>query len=161
MKTKTKMPAETGAQRAPTLFDEMDRAFEQMMRQGWLQRPFTGLWPGWDAETKATAVVPRMDVIDRDDEILVRAEVPGVARKDLEIELSGRLLTIRGERAHETREERGTYCHTEIARGGFTRSIRLPDEVATERVEATFEDGVLEVHLPKTERAERRRVEVK
>jgi HSP20 family protein len=99
-------------------------------------------------------------LIDREEELLVRAEVPGVEKQDLEIELVGQVLTLKGERKHEETEEKGTYYRSEIARGSFVRSLRLPENVDLENAKAEFKDGVLEVHLPKTEKTERRRIEV-
>jgi HSP20 family protein len=99
-------------------------------------------------------------VLDRDEEILVRAEVPGVDKKDLQVELSGPMLTIHGERRREEEEEKGEYFRSEIAHGMFSRTIRLPEEVALDKAAAEFKDGILEVHLPKTHKTERRRIEV-
>lgn len=103
---------------------------------------------------------PRVDLIDRDEEILVRAEVPGVEKNDLNVDLSGQLLTIHGERRHEEKEEEGEYFRAEIARGAFTRTIRLPEDVELEKAKAEFKDGILEIHLPKTHKTERRRIAV-
>ncbi|HSQ06931.1 MAG TPA: Hsp20/alpha crystallin family protein, partial [Chromatiaceae bacterium] len=98
--------------------------------------------------------------LDRDEEVLVRAEVPGVEKKDLHVELSGQMLTIHGERRREEKEEKGEYFRSEITHGMFTRTLRLPAEVAVDKAEADFKDGILEVHLPKTHKTERRQVEI-
>jgi HSP20 family protein len=102
-----------------------------------------------------------VDVIEREDEILVRAEVPGVEKKDLHVDLTGQLLTIKGERRHEEKEEKGELFRAEIARGSFSRSIRVPEDVDFEKVKAEFKDGMLDIHLPKTHKTERRHIEVK
>jgi HSP20 family protein len=142
------------------LFDEMDRMFDTLLHRGWL-RPFGELWPEWTPLGRESELLaPRVDVIDRDEEILVRAEVPGVEKKDLVVDLSGGLLTIRGERRQEEKTEKGDYYRAEIARGAFSRSLRLPEDVDFEKAEAAFKDGILEVHLPKTHKTERRQIEI-
>ncbi|MGE5152841.1 MAG: Hsp20/alpha crystallin family protein, partial [Bdellovibrio bacteriovorus] len=103
---------------------------------------------------------PRVDVINRDEEVLVRAELPGVKREDLTVELTGDLLTIRGEQHHEERKEEGDLVRAEIARGTFSRTMTVPAGLDGEHVKAEFKDGVLEVHLPKLEKTERRRIEI-
>jgi HSP20 family protein len=143
-----------------SLLDEMDRAFDSLFHRGWL-RPFREAWPELARLEETFGMgMPRVDVLDRDEEILVRAEVPGVEKKDLQVDLSGQLLTIHGERRREEKEEKGEYFRSEIAHGVFSRTIRLPEDVALDKVKAEFKDGILEVHLPKTHRTERRRIEV-
>jgi HSP20 family protein len=162
MKTKTKDTTSTALQRHEAgLFEDMDRAFDALMTRGWL-RPFRELWPDWAPfQTDPEMRVPRVDLIDRDTEILVRAEMPGIEKKDLQVDLNGDLLTIHGEREREEKTEEGEYYHTEIARGSFSRTLRLPTDVIAEKVEATFDKGVLEIHLPKQEATARQKIEVK
>jgi HSP20 family protein len=167
MKTKSKAIGEAVPRRETTLFDEMDRAFDDLMlggpprgwRHGWMH-PFREMWPEWARLEQAVEMTPKVDLIDREEEFLVRAEVPGVEKDDLEIELVGQVLTLKGERKHEKTEEKGTYYRSEIARGSFVRSLRLPENVDLENAKAEFKDGVLEIHLPKTEKTARRRIEV-
>ena len=161
MKTKRKETT-TALQRPETgLFDEMDRAFDTLMHRGWL-RPFRDLWPEWQPFTSDVEVqVPRVDLIDREAEVFVRAEVPGIEKEHLEVDLSGELLTIRGERHKEEKTEEGNVYRAEIARGTFVRTLRLPAEVDPEKIEATFKDGLLEIHLPKVETTKRQRIEIK
>lgn len=144
-----------------SIFDEMDRAFETMMNPGWIY-PFQGLLPEWPGMEHRSPAMPKVDVIERETEILVRAEVPGIDKKDLHIELAGDLLTIKGEHAHkkETQEE-GTFYRSEITRGSFSRTIRLPSEVSLEETNAEFKDGVLEILLTKARKAEKQRIDVK
>lgn len=160
MTSKRKELAEVVPRRELHLFDEMDRMFDTLFHRGWL-RPFREAWPEWArAEETFDLATPRVDLIDREEEILVRAEVPGVEKKDLTIDLTGQLLTIRGERRREEKKEEGEYFRAEIARGSFSRTIRLPEEVDFEKARAEFKEGMLEVHLPKTHRTERRRIAV-
>ena len=161
MTTKRKELMEAVPRRELDVFDEMDRMFDTMLHRGWL-RPFRDLWPEWGRfEERMELITPRVDVIDRDEEILVRAEVPGVEKKDLHVDLTGQLLTIRGERRHEEKEGEGELFRAEISRGSFSRTIRVPEDVDFEKAKAEFKDGMLEIHLPKTHRTERRHIEVK
>jgi HSP20 family protein len=160
MKTKRTDLAEAVPRREMSLFDEMDRAFDTLMHRGWMH-PFREVWPEMARLEQALEINPRIDVVDREAEILVRAEVPGIGRDDLTVELTGDLLTIAGERKQEETKEEGAYFRSEIARGSFSRTIRLPAEVALEETRADFKDGVLEIHMPKTQKTERRRIEVK
>jgi HSP20 family protein len=161
MKTKRREMTEAVPRRELDVFDEMDREFDTLFHRDWMH-PFRELWPDWRRfEKRLDFIAPRVDVIDRDEEILVRAEVPGVEKKDLHVDLAGQLLTIRGERRREEKEEeKGKPFRTEIERGDFTRTFRLPEEVDGEKVTADFKDGMLEVHLPKTHKTENRRIEV-
>lgn len=163
MKTKRKDVVERIPEkiRELTPLEEMDRLFDTFFRHGWLQ-PLHEIWPEgrlfgepFDLRT------PRMDLIDREDEFLVRAELPGVTKDDLTVDLTGQTLTIKGERRREEKETEGEYYRAEISRGTFSRSIHLPEEVDEKDIKAEFENGVLEIRLPKLHKVERRRIEVK
>jgi HSP20 family protein len=104
--------------------------------------------------------MPKVDVIDRDEEVVVRAEVPGVEKDDLEVSVSDNTVTIKGETKHEQKEEKGNYFRSEISRGSFTRTVTLPGVVDTDKAKASFKDGVLELTMPKGEKARRRTVKV-
>ncbi|QIK38594.1 Hsp20/alpha crystallin family protein [Caldichromatium japonicum] len=160
MKFKRTDLAESVPRREPALFDEMDRLFNSLLQRTW-GHPFRDLWPEWVRFDQGLEIRPRIDVVDREGELLVRAEVPGVERENLEVELAGDLLTIKGERKFEETKEEGAFFHAEIARGSFSRSIRLPVEVAFDQASAEFKNGVLEIHLPKVQKTERRKIEVK
>lgn len=160
MKTKRTDITTAVPRREIDVLDEMDRMFGSLLHQGWL-RPFHEIWPSRGGlEEPFGAGVPRVDLIDREDEILVRAEVPGVDKKDLEVELTGRHLKVKGERNTEQKTEEGEFVRCEIARGTFSRTIELPEGLDVEQTKAEFKDGILEIHLPKTHKAERRTVEV-
>ncbi len=145
-------------------FEEMERLFDRMFEglwpRGWLPRFHGGLldWP--ELRETLDYRVPSVDVIDRDAELVVRAELPGVDKKDLDVSLADQVLTIRGHTLHEEQEEKGEYHRTEIRRGEFSRSMTLPAAVDDTKVKATFNDGVLELILPKIETAQRRTIKV-
>jgi HSP20 family protein len=160
MKTKRKGLTEAVPRREIDVFDEMDRMFDTMFHRGWL-RPVREMWPRWDRFDETFDLgTPRVDVIDRDDEILVRAEVPGVDKKDLKVDLTGQHLRIQGERLREEKKEAGEFVRSEIARGAFSRTVRLPEDFDLGKAKADFKDGILEVHLPKTRKTERHQIEV-
>jgi HSP20 family protein len=160
MKTKRSELVEAVPRHEIDIVDEMDRIFDTMFHRGWL-RPFRQVWPEWARfEETFELGTPRVDVIDRDEEILVRAEVPGVDKKELEVELTGRQLCIKGERRREEKKEEGELVRSEIAHGAFSRTIRLPEDADFDQAKADFKDGILEIRLPKTHKTERRHIEV-
>jgi HSP20 family protein len=162
MKTKTneiveKRPEKT---RGLTPWEEMDRAFDSMLHRGWL-RPFHEMFPEWTMSDRDLDLrMPRVDMLDNENEILVRAELPGVDKKDLDVNISGQMLTIKGETKREEKEEKGEFYRSEITRGSFSRTLQLPEEVNGKEVKATFNNGMLEVHLPKTHKLEKQKVAV-
>lgn len=99
-------------------------------------------------------------MIDRENELLVRAELPGVDKQDLDVSLSDNTVTIRASTSHEREEEQGDYHRREISRGSFARTIRLPAMITGEKAKATFRNGILEMTLPKIEQEQRRRIEI-
>ena len=105
--------------------------------------------------------MPNMDVIDRDKEILVKAELPGFDKKDLDISISNRQLVIKANSCEETKEENGDYLKREISTNQIYRSVLLPAEVDDSKVKTSFKNGVLELTIPKHKDAHRRRIEVK
>jgi HSP20 family protein len=135
-----------------TLQQEMNRLFDDFFG-GRALEPFGALGEGWDAFS------PQVDVVETDKEIRVSAELPGLDDKDVEVSLSRDVLTISGEK----RQEKGRdYFRAERSYGSFRRSIPLPAEVNTEKVDAVFKKGVLTVTLPKkAEAAGRKRITVK
>jgi HSP20 family protein len=107
--------------------------------------------------------VPDTDVIERENEIRVICELPGMRAEDVELSLENNVLTISGEK-HEEREEGSdgdTYHMSERRWGRFSRSFVLPREVEQDRIEASFDNGVLSVTIPKSEKARRRRIEIR
>lgn len=145
-----------------TPFEEMehmmDRMFGSVFPRGWL-RPFRSDRPLL-AELAAEAWLPKVDVIERDEEVVVRAEVPGVDKKDLDISLTQTSVTIKGQSSHEEKEEKGNYYRCEMSRGSFVRTVALPSDIDTEKTKASFKDGVLELTMPKVEKAKRRSIKL-
>lgn len=144
--------------RALSPFEEMERLFEESFPRGWMQR-----W-GWPSLGELTRpmerISPRVNVIDRDEEVVVRAEIPGVKKEDLDISVTENSVSIKGSTKHEEKEEKGDYYRCEISSGSFARTVALPSSVDTEKVKATFEDGVLELKIPKISKAKRKRIKL-
>lgn len=134
---------------------EMDEFFDRMFDlRRWMKA-----WPvAAEFEWR-----PATDVIETDKEIVLKAELPGVKKEDVSVEIEGNTLTIKGERKEE-KEEKGKKMHrVERFYGSFMRSFTLPENVDAKAIAAEMKDGVLEVHLPKTAAPERKatKVEVK
>jgi len=104
--------------------------------------------------------IPPVDVYEKPDKYVVKAEMPGVREKDLDISVAEDVLTLKGERRYESDEEEKDLYRRERAYGDFKRNVNLPSDVDEEKVEATLKDGVLEIILPKTEETRARKVPV-
>ena len=144
-------------------FEEMEREMDRWFSRfgpGWM-RPFHWGSPSWpDLEASFEGIVPKVDVIDREEEVVIRAELPGVDKKDMEVTLTDDALTIKGSTKTEQEEEKGDYYHREVSSGSFSRTVRLPTEVDGDKVTSSFKDGILELTLPKVKKAKRQTIKV-
>lgn len=105
--------------------------------------------------------VPKVDVSETEKEVVVNAEIPGIDAKDIDISVNENRLTLQGERKHEE-EKKGKHFHrVERTYGAFSRDVELPAEVDSDKVEATYKDGVLTVNLPKTKESATKKIKVK
>ena len=144
----------------PYPFEDMERLFENFSTRGWL-RPFHWDMPVMDELISAAEQkMPCVDVIDRDDEILVKAELPGVEKKDLDISVTKSSVRIKGKTSHEEKEEKGNYYRCEISRGSYERNVRLPADVDESKSKASFKDGMLEITLPKIEKTKHHSIKI-
>ena len=166
--TKRDVPVTTKSQQVdkgaeilpPTPFEDMERAFERFMSGGWL-RPLAWERPLWrDLMDPFQSRIPSMDIVDRDEDYFVRAEVPGVDKKDIEVSLADNMLTIKGKVEHEEKVQKKHYFRSEISQGAFSRSMLIPGRFDASKVSASLKDGVLEVTLPKLEVSKRRNIKV-
>ncbi len=103
---------------------------------------------------------PLCDIYEDGDDIVVKAELPGLDRNDIDVQVENNILTIRGERKREKEVKSDNLYRTERSYGAFSRSFTLPVTVDTERIKAEYKDGVLHVTLPKLEEAKPRRIKV-
>lgn len=110
-----------------------------------------GTWSGWE---------PRVDLSETENEFIVRAEVPGMEEKDIEVSVHGDALTLKGERSQATEQQGERFYRSERSYGKFLRTIPLPDAVDSENVTASYSKGVLEVRLPKPEAKKARQIKV-
>ncbi len=142
-------------------FEQMERFMDRMMGgifpSRWM-RSFDREWPAWSASAEARA--PAVDLIDRENEIVVRAELPGIQKEDVSISLTADSITIEAQSRKEAAEEKGDYRRREISASAFSRTIWLPSGVDAEAAKAAFQDGILEVTLPKTAAAKRTTVKI-
>ncbi|MDY6955137.1 MAG: Hsp20/alpha crystallin family protein [Thermodesulfobacteriota bacterium] len=111
--------------------------------------------------TEERGFTPAFDISETENELIVTAEIPGMDKEDIDIHLSEGVLTIKGEKRHEKEDKKEDYHCIERSYGSFTRSIGLPFDVETDKVDATYKDGVLKLTLPKSERAKLKKIEVK
>ena len=130
---------------------------------GEINRLFDRNYVGQDTEPGLTASdwIPAVDIKEEDNRFLIHADVPGVDPKDIEITMEDGILTLKGERKSETREERDGYRRVERVSGQFFRRFTLPDTADAEGVSAKGVNGVLEISIPKHEKAQPRRITVK
>ena len=142
--------------------EEMDRLFEDFgFGRGWLA---PGLERGLDRlESLAEgAWAPQVEVIERDNRLIVRADLPGMTKDNVKVDLDENSLVIRGERKTEHEENEEGYYRSERSYGSFYRRIPLPSGVKAEEANADFRNGVLEINMPAAKRtdAERRQLEI-
>ncbi|MCK4708689.1 MAG: Hsp20/alpha crystallin family protein [Gammaproteobacteria bacterium] len=104
--------------------------------------------------------IPKMDVIDRDKDIFIKAELPGIDKKDIDVSITNNRLLIKANTHHEYKEEKGDYLKQEIRTSGIYRSVELPGEVDDNEIKTSFKNGVLELTIPKHEISHRRRIKV-
>jgi HSP20 family protein len=132
-----------------TLRQEMERVFDRFFEPRWDEFEAVGAW------------APKLDFSETKDAFVVKAEVPGVEQKDISVSIQDQMLTIKGEKHKEKEEKDEKYHRVERSWGAFARTIALPAGVDTEKVNATFKDGVLTVKLPKTPAAKGTTIPVK
>lgn len=125
-----------------------------------LDRFFTGLWPS-DLLEYEKEWIPAFDVTENEREYVIKGELPGIESKDLDISLLDGILTVKGEKKQEKEEKEENYHRVERHYGSFSRSFRVPENVKTDELDASYKDGVLKLTLPKTEEATAKKIEVK
>lgn len=150
---------ETGnGERVPSVFDsltslrdEMNHLFDNFFTGAERRAPtlFRGYEPAWWQMRRGGALAPAIDIVENDKEIVMTAELPGMKEQDVEVVLRDDMLTVKGEKKTERKEEKENYHLAERHYGAFERSFRLPDSAVADRIKADFADGVLTVTVPK------------
>ena len=139
---------ESGSRDLMTFQDEVNRVFD-------------GFLGNMQPEGQSALLAPPVDVEETPEEFIVRADLPGVAQKDVKVSLMGDTLTIRGTRTDERKTKNGSFHRTERSQGAFERSFTFGTAVKNDGVSALVRDGVLEVRVPKADEAKLREIEVK
>jgi HSP20 family protein len=142
------------------LSEDMDRLFESFGMGGSLARGAGVAWPT-GGEGLRQLWSPHIEVCERGDRLVIQADLPGVRKEDVNVQIENDQIVIQGERKQESTREEGGYFHTERSYGTFYRTVALPEGVDADQAKATFRDGVLEVELPVPQQRTRgRRLEI-
>ncbi len=127
-----------------------------------LKREMDRLWSDFFGEgDKGEGWVPAVDISETKDAIYVKAEIPGMDPKDIDVSLAGDMLIIKGEKKEEKEEKDENFHRIEMRRGVFSRTVRIPVPVDKDKIEAKYEKGILKIKLPKTEETKPKQIEVK
>ena len=138
---------------------DMERLFEEFLEDPF----FTGFrrrLPMWKRFKEFEGISPAVDMVDKKDEIVIKAEVPGVEKDDIHISLTENTITIKGETKKEKETKEEDYYYSERSYGSFARTLSLPEKVQTDKVKANFKNGILEIHLPKSPEAKTKEIKV-
>lgn len=130
------------------LQEDVNRLFQDTMARPRREAPASRVW------------APPVDVAEDDDQIAVKVELPGMKKEDIDIELTGDTLTIRGERKFENEEKRDKYVRVERVYGRFQRSFTVGVPIKADELKAAYKDGILEITIPKAEEVKPKKVEV-
>ena len=129
------------------LHRNIDRIFENMWTEGFGPTTFANVWG-------STEVVPKLDLTENEQGVQVSVELPGMNEKDVDISLTDRFLTIRGEKKEEKETKEKDVYRRERSYGSFRRTLEVPAEIDSSKIEASFKSGVLTIQLPKTKEAQ-------
>lgn len=146
--------------------ETIERTFNKFMNRGWFRstREERNAWREMFEPLSQyegfSMRWPKIDVLDHETEVLVRAELPGVEKQDIDVSVSENMLTLKGKTRREEKIEKDNYFRAEISQGSFLRSVYLPVEVDSDRASASLKDGILEIRLPKVESAKRKSIQV-
>jgi HSP20 family protein len=167
-KKKDVVPVQKGEVQRRGDVDHIMDQFDQMMTDLW-RRPFSGLFPSFPSLLRPSRTLlgeslqlrmPTVDLYEEPEEVILKADVPGLSKEDLKIDLADNMVTLSGEKKKEEDVKEKDYSYSERSYGSFSRSLQLPCAVKADQAKATFKNGVLEVKLPKTEEAKKRRISV-
>jgi len=139
-------------------FEEAERWFEEAFRH-----PFSLFarrrWPVF-RHGELEEIGTQIDIFEEKDNVIVKAELPGMKKEDIDITVTDHTMRISGEKKREEKVEKKDYHRIERSYGSFTRSFRLPDNVNGEKAKASFKDGVLEVRVPKTKETKQKKITI-
>lgn len=131
-------------------YTDLSESIEKLFNDGFIQK----------GEESPRLWAPAVDVIEEESAYTIKADIPGLAKEDVHVEVQDNTLTIRGEK-HEEKEEKGKrYFRKERTYGSFTRSFHLPENVDVEAIKATHKEGILELTIPKKEQEKPKRIDI-
>ena len=140
-------------------FTNLEHKLENMFNKIW-HRPLQNQNEQKNPYPMSFNDFPKMDIVDRDKEIFVKAELPGIDKEDIDISITNNHLFIKAKTRKEEKEEKGDYLRQEIISSEFYRSIHLPVDVDDDKIKTSFKNGVLEMTIPKQEQSHRRRIKL-
>lgn len=139
-------------------FEEMEKYFDRYFRH-----PFSMMrsenWPDFDF-SKAGEMSPSVDIYEEGEKVIIKAEIPGMAKEDINVSIADNTVTISGEKKQEEKIEKKDYHREERRYGSFCRRFRLPENVNSDEVNASFKNGVLEICLPKIEGSKQKEITI-
>ncbi|OUJ18263.1 Molecular chaperone HSP20 family, IbpA [Methanonatronarchaeum thermophilum] len=133
-------------ERMEAMYQELGQNYPSRIRQPWREQ--------------TRGMYPNTDIMDHKNEVVVTMDLPGVQKSDINLHIDGETLTITAERQTETKKEEESYIAHERRYGNYHRTVRLPAPVNEEKINATFKNGVLEIHLPKTEKTRGKQIKI-
>ena len=134
---------------------ELHQALDRMFEPNWSQRE------NWLSNVVGTHWAPSIDIKEQENQYVIRADVPGVDPKNIDVSMDKGMLTIKGQTETETKEERADYLHVERSQGSFYRSIRLPNATDSSKITAKTKNGVLEILVPKLKENQSQKIQIK
>jgi HSP20 family protein len=132
------------------LQERMNRVFEDAAVRGWKN----------DEPSATTSWSPAVDIYETDNEIMVQAELPGIDRKDIALQLENNVLTLKGDRRFEKETNQENYHRIERSYGGFSRAFTIPTIVDEDKIRADYRDGILKIALPKKEQVKAKQIKI-
>jgi HSP20 family protein len=132
------------------LQERMNRVFEDAAVRGWKN----------DEPSATTSWSPAVDIYETDSEIMFQAELPGVDRKDIALQLENNVLTLKGDRRFEKETNQENYHRIERSYGGFSRAFTIPTIVDEDKIRADYKDGILKIALPKKEQVKAKQIKI-
>jgi len=128
----------------------MNRVFEDAAGRGWKG----------EEPSPTTSWSPAVDIYETDNQIMVQAELPGIEKKDIALQLENNVLTLKGERRFEKETKQENYHRIECSYGGFSRAFTIPTIVDEEKIRADYKDGILKIELPKKEQVKSKQIKI-
>lgn len=146
----------------PGFFRDIDRYFEEISSRRWWD-PLRSNWPGIMSTLPSLTLeraIPRVDIIERDSDMVIRAEMPGIEKENIDVSLVNNTLMLKATSRKEEKEEEGEYHRQEISSSSYQRSIALPAEIDEQVGKATFKNGVLEITFAKKKVTKRSSIKI-